>query len=196
MTSRAPARRTGRDFVAIDRGTAWLAGLALGLAGCSAGEVPLAAHPLAVEARSADYPRPVSSSLPLDETEHAFAVGCGIEAIDGATATEAMPDGSLRFDLPAVARGWAFPPDEAPGLPDAWLRFRPVGEGRAAEFPIVLHYARPDVVAVHANPRAAFSGFTGVTVTDLDPGIYDVQVVFASGAGRWACTQARTVQVR
>jgi hypothetical protein len=196
MISRVRAGRTGRDRAAMGAGCAWLAGLALGLAGCSAGEVPLAANPLAAEARTADYPRPASSSLPADAAERTFGDRCGIEAIQGATVSEAMPDGSFRVDLPAVARGWAFPPDEAPGIPDAWLRFLPVGEGTAAEFPIVLHYARPDVVAARANPRAAFSGFTEVTVTGLVPGTYHVQVVFASGAGRWTCTQVRAVHVQ
>lgn len=176
--------------------SAWLLGLAAALAGCTGGDVPLAPNALVAEARIADYPRATHSSLPVAEGEHAFADRCGIEAVQGATVTEAMPDGSLHVDLPGTASGWAFPPDEAPGIPDAWLRWRPMGEGTAAEFPIVLHYARPDVVAARANAKAAFAGFTATPVSGLAAGTYDVQVVFASEAGRWVCTQARRVHVR
>lgn len=196
MTLPAPPWRYRGNGLPGRRAWLWLACLAIGLAGCSAGEVPLAPHPLAAEARSADYPRPVSRSLPVQEAEHVFDARCGIEAIRGATVAEALPDGSLRVDMPAEAWGWAFAPDEVPSIPDAWLRFRPVGEGVAAEFPLVLHSARPDVVAARMNPRAAFSGFTAVPVTGLDPGTYEVQVVFAAGAGRWACLATRTVHVQ
>ena len=177
------------------RGT-WLFGLAAALAGCSGGDVPLAANPLVAQARIADYPRATHSSLPVAVGEHAFDDRCGIEAVQGATVTEAMPDGSLHVDLPGTASGWAFLPDEAPGLPDAWLRWRPVGEGTPAEFPIVLHYARPDVVAARANATAAFAGFTATPVSGLAAGTYDVEVVFATEAGHWVCTQARRVHVR
>jgi len=174
---------------------AWLAAVVALLAACRPGEVPLPAHPLVASARMDDYPRPTKEAVPMREGEHGFD-GCGIEAIQGATVSETMPDGNPRFDLPAVARGWAFPPGETPGIPDAWLRFLPVGEGAAAEFPIVLHYARPDVVAVHGNPRAAFSGFTDARLTEMAPGTYEAQVLFVSAAGRWACTPATTVHVQ
>ena len=148
-------------------------------------------------ARTADYPRERLGSLPVAEGEQRFDLRCGIEAVQGATVTDARADNSLGVDLPATMSGWAFAPDEVAGIPDAWLRMLPMADGlAAAEFPLVLHFPRPDVVAARDAPAAAFSGFTSVTVAGLAPGPYEAQVVFVSQQGRWVCSNSRRVDVQ
>lgn len=174
-----------------------LALLCVALSGCRVGEVPLPDNALLDAARTADHPRARLGSLPVAPDEHRFDLRCGIEAVQGATVTDARADNSVGVDLPATMSGWAFAPDEVAGIPEAWLRMVPLaGSLAAAEFPLVLHFPRPDVVAARGSSAAAFSGFTRVTVEGLAPGPYEAQVVFASPAGRWVCTNSRRVDVR
>ena len=171
--------------------------LCLAQAGCRVGDVPLAENTLAAGARTAEFPRARLGSLPISQDERRFDLRCGIEAVQGGTFTDARADNSVGVDLPATLSGWAFAPDEAQGIPEAWLRMVPMAAGlTAAEFPLVLHFPRPDVVAARGSSSAAFSGFTGVTVAGLAPGPYDAQVVFATPAGRWVCSNSRRVDVR
>ncbi len=176
---------------------AMLALLCLALASCRGGDVPLAENALAADVRTADFPRARRGSLPVAQDEYRFDLRCGIEAVQGASFTEARADNSVAVDLPATMSGWAFAPDEAVGIPDAWLRMVPADAAMAAaEFPLVLHFPRPDVVAARGSAAAAFSGFTTVTVAGLAPGPYDAQVVFSTPAGRWVCSNSRRVDVR
>lgn len=169
----------------------------LALAGCRVAEVPLPANALVEQARAADFPRARLGSLPVDPGEQRFDLRCGIEAVQGATITDARADNSVGVDLPATLSGWAFPPDEVPGIPEAWLRMVPMAESlAAAEFPLVLHFPRPDVVTARGSSAAAFSGFTSVTVAGLAPGPYDAQVVFVAPGRRWVCSNSRRVDVR
>lgn len=166
------------------------------LAACSPAVVPLQAPPGAAIARVDDYPRPVLGALPPMEGERHLAGNCGIERIEGAGSTRETADGTFVVDLPARAMGWAFAPDEVPGVPETWLRLVPLAPGgSAAQFPLVAHFPRPDVVAALSAPRAAYSGFAPVTIDGLAPGAYHAQVVFASREGRWVCSNIRQVVV-
>ena len=175
----------------------WLPVLAALLAGCSPGKVPLDTPAHAAIARFDDYPRPRVGVLPVQDSEQAIEGGCGIESVRGLHVTVANPDGSFVVDLPATLSGWAFAPDEAPGIPEAWLRMVPLGPGaEAAQFPLVAHFPRPDVAAHFASPSAAYSGFTELVVDRVPPGTYHAQVVFAAAGRRWVCSNVRQVQVQ
>lgn len=181
--------------VAVRTGALALAVLAA--AGCSGGEVALADNPLLTHARIADYPRARLGSVPVRADEMTFGDRCGIELLQGATLTEALPDGTFNVDQPVTMAGWAFAPDEVSGIPEVWMRLLPTDPAMvAAEFPVVLHYPRPDVVAARSSDSAAYSGFSRVVVTDLPAGTYEAQVVFVTQAGRWVCVPGRRVQVR
>lgn len=185
--------------VAASSGTRiWMFALALlSLSGCHSGEVALAGNLQDGRVRADAYPRPTASAIPVAENEISFANGCGIERIQGKTATELLADGGFAVDLPASLSGWAFAPTDVPGIPTAWVRLVPADPAVAApQFALVLHYPRPDVAAAHSEPHAAFSGFAGVTVADVPPGDYKVQVVFATTTGRWVCGNSRRMVVR
>jgi len=169
----------------------------LSLSGCQSGEVNLAGDLQDGRVRIDAYPRPVAGAIPVEENEQSFANGCGIERMQGTATTELLADGGFAVDLPASLTGWAFAPPDVPGIPAAWLRLVPADPAvPAAQFPLVLHYPRPDVATAHAAPHAAFSGFTGVIVADIPPGSYNAQVVFATAAGRWVCGNSRRMVVR
>lgn len=167
------------------------------LVACSPAEVPLPQAPAAALARSDDYPRETPGALPLSEGEQYVEGSCGIERVEGASRTVETADGTFLVDLPARAQGWAFAPDEVPGIPETWLRLVPLGpEGNAAQFPLVASFPRPDVVAALSAPRAAYSGFTQVVLDGLAPGTYHAQVAFVRGGRRWICSNVRQVVVQ
>ena len=158
--------------------------------------LPPSTQAFADGARQDAFPRPTGSALPVLADEYLFE-GCGIERIQGATIGEISADGVMLADQPARASGWAFAPDEVPGIPDAWLRLLPLEPGlEAAQFPLVAHFPRPDVARARSAEQAAFSGFSNVTLQGLAPGRYHAQVVFASRDGRWACRNVREVVLK
>lgn len=167
------------------------------LTACQPAQVPLPSQTRDAGIRSDAYPRPVHDAVPRRDDDIPYEAGCGIERVLGHGYTEAREDGSFVVDLPITITGWAVAPEDAPGIPDAWLRMLPLDPTvAAAQFPLVSHLPRPDVVASTGRADARFSGFTQVSVTGLPPGVYHAQVVFASPAGRWACLNVRQVEIR
>jgi hypothetical protein len=120
---------------------------------------------------------------------------CGIERISGAPPARTGDDGRVVAAPPVGMSGWAFAPDAATGIPEVWLRLRPVeAEAPPIEQRLVPYFPRPDVVAARGAPRAAYSGFDA-TIDAVPRGRYDIELVFASTAGHWVCDSHRVLEV-